>query len=207
MTRCLWCFLSLLVFTASPSYSQTCLGRVSFGNRPVSVSLGGAFAADTGAMGLGVAGGESRGFGDIGLTLVDFDDVGRNAIGISGGGAREARIGRVAGCPGARAGITFGPVADVSFGGRGGLQEDGHVIRIVASVNVGAPVVETRALQIVPTGGMEIVYLNATVALEEATTSTTAEFGLLNFGVGFVFNRSISITPTFSVTGYRVLAV
>lgn len=197
--RCLWCFLCLVLCAASPSFSQTCLGRVSFGHRPTSVSLGGAVSADAGAIGLGVAGGEARGFGGIDLTLVDFDAVGANAIGVSGGGAREARVGRIAVCPGGSAGITFGPTATVNFGEREATHEEGRVVRLAASVNIGAAVVDTPSIQVIPTGGMEIVYLNGTAALQDESASTTAEFGLLHVGVGLVFKRSISITPTVSV--------
>ena len=70
MARYLGCFLSLFVFVSSPAYAQTCLGRVSFTDRPASVSFGGAFSGDARAMELGVLGGGVKGFGGVGLALV-----------------------------------------------------------------------------------------------------------------------------------------
>ena len=143
-----WCLVAGLLL-ASPAAGQTCLGRLSF-SESVQMQFAGAFDDGEREFSVGVAGGGQSGFGGANLVFRDVNAPAfSTGIGVGGFGGGEIQAGRAVVCPVGGADYFFGP--DFS-----GLETRTLMGR--TGVHVGVPVVNTAAVQVIPTAGLDFVF-------------------------------------------------
>ena len=74
-----------------------------------------------------------------------------------------------------------------------------HSVSFAFGAALGIVAIETATYSVVPAfgGGVTIVRLTARIGDEDETESET--FGTVDFGVGFIFNRRVSVTPRIAI--------
>jgi hypothetical protein len=174
---------------AVPAAAQPCLGRPSFSDAPWQAGVESSFSDSDRSFGPSL----SRGIGDLFVgvlgDVVGFSGIDESAVSLGGTIGVDRGVGRdrrVHVCPVATALHEFGPSvggtdfsADVaSFGGRLG---------IVAS--------ENPTVQVVPTFGVDFQVERDTALVSGQSTSSSTNFTVARFGVGFVLNGRTSVVP------------
>jgi len=181
--------LVLACLAPVPAAAQPCIGRPSFSDAPWQARVQSSFSDSSKTFGPSL----SRGVGDFFIgafgDLDGFSGIDQSAASIGGTIGLDRGFGRdrrVHGCPIVTALHQFGPSVGgtdfsanvASFGGRVG---------IVANDN--------PALQVVPTFGMDLQVERDMANFNGQSTSSSRNFTVARFGVGFVFNRRTSIVP------------
>lgn len=188
-----------VLFVAGPAVAQTCLGRISFADQPTHVQFDSLFGGGSQYL-VGVAGGGASGFGGANVAFEDVDDppgVSFNtALSVGGFGGGEVHVGRVAICPIGHGSYNFRSTATRSDGRT--LDADGFVAG--AGGAVGVAVVDTDVVQVIPTFRMGFEYFRANLTSGNDSTTQDGTQGVVQFGVGVVLSRIVSVTPGVKVT-------
>lgn len=179
---------------AVPASAQLCSGQPSFASGPVQVTPGAIFAEGYQGFGAGVTGGSDRFFAGGSILGANYSDIeeGSLTLGAHGGGTFAADTQkRVYLCPTAGFSWQTGPnfedgleVRNLSFSGGG---------------NVGIVATDNGRLAVVPTVGASVVRMRTKVSAFDLINETVTDtFGVVNAGVGFVFNQRMALTPSVS---------
>jgi hypothetical protein len=198
--------LAALALPAGQAAAQTCTGAASFNRNPVRV--GGLLATgdDVTTLGADLLFGEPAGaFGGVGVALDDYDNgVLESSTTIQGTLGYQVPIGtgtRRAGggpqfCPIATLGYSLGPDFRVS-----GTDYESRTLGASAGFSIGAPIGLSSQVNLVPFGGLRLIYARTTVSAEGADVDDTESdsFGALDLGAGLTFNDRFTVRPAFAV--------
>lgn len=205
-TRLAACLLAAAaLLPAARLHAQTCVGTASFNAHPVRV--GGILGTgdDVTTLGAELMFGSAVGpFGGVGVALNDFDDLDESATTIQGTLGYQVPIGtgtrRNAGgpqfCPIATLGYTLGP--DFRLGG---VDYESRTLGATAGFSIGAPVALASTVNLVPFGGLRLIYARSTVSIEGSDVDDTDSdsYGALDLGAGLTFNDRFTVRPAVSV--------
>jgi hypothetical protein len=189
--------LFILLAPAGSARAQTCLGFASYEIAPVQLSASAAFSDDAKSYGGGVSFGGRGFFGGATVGGVNIDDLDATGLFVNVGAGYEVALDsrRTAFlCPAAAVGHLFGP-NDIGGSGIDYSETDfafGVAFGIVASDN--------QQVQVVPTAAL--AFNAADWKLEDRfgqDVSDTETFASLDFGLGFVFSRMVSLKPSISI--------
>jgi hypothetical protein len=199
--------LAALALPAGQAAAQTCTGAASFNRNPVRV--GGLLATgdDVTTLGADLLFGEPAGaFGGVGVALDDFDnDVLESTTSIQGTLGYQVPIGvTTARRPGG--GPQFCPIATLSYGlgpdfRLAGTDYESRTLGASAGFSLGAPIGLSPQVNLVPFGGLRLIYARTTVSAEGADVDDTESdsFGALDLGAGLTFNDRFTVRPAFAV--------
>jgi len=197
MHRSLVVSFALLAIVRAPAVAQTCQGLASFSAGQMQTTGSAVFGNGQNSFGATFAYGQAAGaFGGIGIgtTSIDALDGSSFDLGLAGGYQMTAgKAKKIHLCPVANLGLGMGP-KDV-----GGSGVDMSSTTGGAGIAVGTSLPGGPRMQIIPAGGLGVQYLK--VKADDGTGSTSASdtYGVLNLGVGFVFNSQIAVRPGVSV--------
>lgn len=201
--RLVACLAAAALLPLAQASAQTCTGAASFRN-PVRVAgiLGTGDNVTT--IGADLLFGTPEGpFGGVGVALDDFDGLDESATTIQGTLGYQVPIGtsrRNAGgptfCPIATLGYTLGPDYRSS-----GVDYESRTLGASAGFSVGAPVALTPAVNLVPFGGLRLIYARnmVSVANSDVDTKNTDSYGALDLGAGLTFNDRFTVRPAVSI--------
>ncbi|MDF1501454.1 hypothetical protein [Roseisolibacter sp. H3M3-2] len=198
--------LAALAVPAADAAAQTCTGAASFNRNPVRV--GGLLATgdDVTTLGADILFGEPGGaFGGVGVALDDFDDdVFESSTTIQGTLGYQVPIGTGARRPGG--GPQFCPIATLGYSlgpdfRLGGTDYESRTLGASAGFSVGAPIGLSPTVNLVPFGGLRLIYARTTVSVEGSDVDDTDSdsFGALDLGAGLTFNDRFTVRPAFAV--------
>jgi hypothetical protein len=197
MHRSLVVSLALLAIIRAPAVAQTCQGLASFSSGQMQTTGNATFGNGMDTFGATLAYGQPAGaFGGIGLGTTSIDAFNASSVdlGIAGGyQMTTGKANKIHLCPVANFGFGMGPK---NVGGSG---VDMSRTMGGMGVAVGTSLPGSPRMQIVPTGGLGLAYLK--VKADDGTTSSSASetYGLMNLGVGFIFNSQIAVRPLLSI--------
>lgn len=204
-TRLAACLLAAAVLPAARLSAQTCTGAASFSRNPARIA--GIFGTgdNTTTLGADLLFGEPAGaFGGGGVQLDDPDGAGESSTTILGTLGYQVPIGtggrRPAGgpqfCPIATVGYTLGPDFRDD-----GVDFDNRTLTVGAGFSVGAPLGLSPSVNLVPFGGLRLIYARNTLspANSDISVKTTDSYGALDLGAGLTFNDRFTVRPAFSV--------
>ena len=187
----LWMTAFMLAYGA-PAVAQTCLGRASFEVAPYQVSGGAAFTDGANGFEAGFAGGNPSVFAGATLGRTNYTEIDESSTDVGGfaGGGPALRGGSLQLCG-------LGGIAYRAGPSVGALET--HSVSFAFGAALGIVAIETATYSVVPAfgGGVTIVRLTARIGDEDETESET--FGTVDFGVGFIFNRRVSVTPRIAI--------
>ena len=197
MHRSLVVSLALLAMVRAPAVAQTCQGLASFSSGQMQTTGNATFGNGMDTFGATFGYGQAAGaFGSVGIGTTSIDAFSASSfdLGVAGGYQMTAgKANKIQVCPVANFGVGMGPK---NVGGSGV-----DMSRTMAGMGVALSTVlpGSPRMKIVPTGGLGLAYLKAKA--DNGTTSTSASdtYGLLNMGVGFIFNSQIAVRPLLSV--------
>jgi hypothetical protein len=190
------------VLPAAALEAQTCRGTASFDTQPV--RLGGVVSSsdDVSLIGLDLAFGEANGsFGGVRVGIQDFDGTDESATQLTGTigyqiplgvSTRGQRAGGPQVCPIGSLGLRLGPNVD------GGPDTRG--LAVAGGFSLGAPVGLTETVNLVPFGGLQLVYARNTTDFENGDDDTTTDsYASLDVGAGFTFSDRFTIRPSIDI--------
>jgi hypothetical protein len=180
-----------MILAVSRVEAQTCVGAPSFRDQPMQGGLTASFIGDRHEVGGTFAAGTPSLFGGVGLTATHITFLG-TAPTISGfvGTEIASRDHPVFTCPLFQVAYSTGPDLE---------PYDVSILGFRAGVSVGAVVAETRAMQVIPTFALSLLYDRATASLAGVENTNTVWSGVATFGAGFLFNKNLSVIPAVEV--------
>jgi len=188
-------FISLLGSTLAAA--QRCRGFASLQARPIQLFASGLFGQDSRWLGAGLTVGGGGGFGELKLGGIDVDPWGSaSSFALGGGAGYQVPLnqgGTAQLCPTAEVQFARGP-KDINGTGIDYRETD-------VSVGVAVGVLATgpaRKLEVVPTGSITFTNASSNFTGAAAPLSGSQVFGVVGLGVGFVFGREVSVTPSVS---------
>jgi hypothetical protein len=197
MRRSLVVSLALLAIVRAPAVAQTCQGLASFSTGQMQATGNASFGNGQNSFGATFAYGQSAGaFGGIGIgtTSIDAFNASSFDVGVAGGYQMTAgKARKIHVCPVANFGLGMGP-KDVGGSGVDMSSTTGGM-----GVALGTSLPSGPRMQIIPTGGLGFQYLK--VKADNGTNSTSASdtYGVMDLGVGFIFNSQIAVRPGVSI--------
>jgi outer membrane protein with beta-barrel domain len=197
MRRSLVVSLALLAIVRAPAVAQTCQGLASFSTGQMQATGNATFGNGMDTFGATLAYGQPAGaFGGIGIgtTSIDAFDGSSFDVGVAGGYQMTAgKAKKIHLCPVANFGLGMGP-KDVGGSGVDMSTTTGGMGLALGTSLPGGP-----RMQIIPTGGLGLEYLK--FKADNGTTSSSASdtYGVMNLGVGFIFNSQIAVRPGISI--------
>lgn len=172
------------------AFAQTAAGLPSFDEGPFLATIGFVFTEATKGFGAGFAGGSDELFAGVGVgyTSVDEVDLSATSFGLHVGSSLELDSGTR---------TYMAPVAAIAYSSGPDIGPiDVSIFTIRGGVRVGFLAHEADDIGIVPTAGLDIAYDRLTSDIDIDASDV---YGILRLGVGFVFNRRISLLPVVSV--------
>jgi hypothetical protein len=197
MHRSLVVSLALLAIVRAPAVAQTCQGLASFSTGQMQTTGNASFGNGQNTFGATFAYGRPAGpFGGIGIgtTSIDALDGSSLDVGLAGGyqmttgKARKIHL-----CPVAHLGLGMGP-KDVGGSGIDMSSTTGGLGLALGTSLPGGP-----RMQIIPTGGLGMEYLKVKADNGNNTSSASDTYGVMNLGVGLIFNSQIAVRPGISI--------
>ncbi len=205
-TRLSACLLAAAVLLpAARAAAQTCTGAASFNTHPVRV--GGILGTgnDQTTLGADLLFGQAAGpFGGVGVTLDDFDNIDESATTIQGTLGYQVPIGTPSRrraptaefCPIATLGYQLGPDRRIS-----GVDFESRRLLATAGFSIGAPIGLSTAVNLVPFGGLRLIYDRFKVSREDSDVENTStdSYGALDLGAGLTFNDRFTARPAVTI--------
>lgn len=189
--RSVLCAGVLLILAVSQAEAQTCVGAPSFREKPMQGGFTASFVGERHEIGGTFAAGKPSLFGSVGVLATHISYLGTAptlTVGI--GTELPSSDHPVFTCPLLQvefnAGPDFGPFETSSVGVRGGI-------------SVGAIVAERRGTQVIPTFAIAVLYDRAQVSFADVEETHSVWSGVATFGVGFLFNKNLSVIPALEV--------
>jgi hypothetical protein len=198
MRRILVASLALLAIVRSPVTAQTCQGLASYSSGQMQATGNAAFSDGTSSFGATMGYGQPAGiFGSVGIGTTSIDAFDGSSFDVGVGGGYQMVVGQSRKfhlCPVANFGIGMGP-KDV--GGGGGVDMSSQTGGLGIALGTSLP--GGSNMRIVPAGGLGIQYLKLKQDNGTTTTSNSETYGVLNLGVGMIFNSQIAVRPGLSI--------
>jgi outer membrane protein with beta-barrel domain len=197
MRRSLVVSLALLAIVRTAAVAQTCQGLPSYSRGQMQVTGNAEFGNGMDSFGGTFGYGQPAGvFGNVGIGTTSIDALDGSSFDIGVGGGYQMTVGptkKIHLCPVASLGLGMGP-KDV-----GGSGVDFSSQNFGFGVALGTSLPGGPRMQVVPTGGLGLAYLKLKSDNGNNTNSASETYGVLNMGVGLIFNSNISIRPGISV--------
>jgi hypothetical protein len=197
MRRSLVVSLALLAIVRAPAVAQTCQGLASFSSGQMQTTGNATFGNGMDSFGATFAYGQPAGaFGGIGIGTTSIDALNGSSfdVGIAGGYQMTAgKAKKIHLCPVANLGLGMGP-KDVGGSGVDMSSTTGGIGFALGTSLPGGP-----RVQIIPTGGLGMEYLKVKADDGSTTSSASDTYGVMNLGVGFIFNSQIAVRPGISI--------
>jgi hypothetical protein len=199
MRRSLVVSLALAAMVNAPAVAQTCQGLASFTAGQMQVAGNAQFPEGANVLGGSFSYGMPSGVyagADISNTSIDND--GGSSLGVGAHAGYQMKLGRTGKmhlCPVAQLALGMGP--DDEANDINGSRTQAH-FGLALGTEMGA----NQQLRIIPTAGLGLQYDK--LKIEDtgpggATIEGSETYGLARIGVGFVFNRQISVRPTVDI--------
>ena len=196
--RCILLLGSLLALPDLAS-GQVCTGFASFAEGPYQVFGSATFNDNAKSFGGGFAFGGAGPFGQVSIGTSSFDELDGSSFNFGGGAGYQFSLdqrGLFFLCPTGSVGFTSGP-NDIDVFGDGSLVVDLSETDLVFGLSAGAVASRSGQTQIVPVASL--AFVSATFKLSDDVSgdsdSDTETFGLASLGLGFVFNRVVTVRP------------
>lgn len=197
MHRSLVVSLALLAIVRAPAVAQTCQGLASFSSGQMQTTGNVSFANGMNAFGATFAYGQSAGaFGGIGIGTTSIDALNGSSFDVGVAGGYQMTTGKAKKihlCPVANLGLGMGPK---NVGGSG---VDMSSTTGGMGLDLGTSLPGGPRMQIIPTGGLGVEYLKVKTDNGTTTSSASDTYGVMNLGVGFLFNSQIAVRPLISI--------
>ena len=190
--RLLLCVL-VVFLVAKPTSAQTCMGAPSFRAAPYQAGVAASFTEGLRQVEGTFAGGGESVFGGAGVSVLNFTDIDERTAGVSAfAGAEFAtdQRNRVLLCPIVRLGFLAGP----DFG-----PVDLSSVALQGGASLGVIAAQDGDLAVVPFFGLSAGYTRVTSEVGGVETSASDTGGIADLGVGFIFTRTVGITPQVSI--------
>lgn len=178
---------------------QVCSGLASYARRPFQVVGGAQFNDNAKSFGGGFGFGGTGAFGQLNLATTSFDNVDGSAFTFSGGAGYQVPLDKrnVAQlCPIASVSFASGP-NNIDLFGDGSVVVDLSETDVEFGVALGAVASRSGQTQIIPAASLSFVSASAKAKdqVSGASNSQSDTFGLLDLGLGFVFNEVFALRP------------
>ena len=199
MRRSLVVSLALLAIVRSPAVAQTCQGLASFSTGQMQVAGNAQFPEGAKVWGGSFSYGMPSGiYAGADLSTTSIDNDGGSSLGIGAHAGYQMKLGRASKlslCPVANLALGMGP--DDEANDINSSQTNAHF-----GLALGSEMGATQQLRIIPTAGLGLQY--SKFKTEDtgpggSTFEASETYGLARLGVGFVFNRQISVRPTVDI--------
>ena len=177
--------------------AQACVGLPSLVSHPLNVAAGANFGENatglTGRFGFGNA----SSFAGVSLGFQSYDDVDENStsLGVDGGLSFPVGVSRRAAvCPIASIGYQFGPSVDTGVGNL-----EFGTLSLGAGAAFGGAAYTTEGLQLLPFASAQLAQARVKLEFEGESETESETFGLLNLGMGFLFNSRFAVRPSVAI--------
>ena len=191
-----------VLLPAAPLLAQTCRGTASFNAHPVRIGGVVSTGDNVSLIGLDLSFGEDDGaFGGVGVGVQDIDGTDESATQLTGTigyqipvgvAARGQRAGGLQVCPIGSVGLRLGPNFD------GGPDTRG--LAAAGGFSLGAPLAMTPTVNLVPFGGLQLVYARNTTDFDnDDDVTSTDTYASLDLGAGFTFGDRFTIRPSVDI--------
>jgi len=177
--------------------AQACVGLPSLASHPLNVSASASFAENATALGGRFGFGSSTAFAGLSASLHDYDEIDESStsLGLDGGLVFPVGVSRRASvCPIASIGYEFGPNVDTGFG-----DLEVGTLSLGAGAAFGGAVYSTEGLQLLPFASAQLAYARMKMEFDGESESESETFGVLNLGMGFLFNRRFGVRPSLAI--------
>jgi hypothetical protein len=180
-----------LILVVSQAEAQTCVGAPSFRDKPMQGGLTASFVGERHEVGGTFAAGKPSLFGSVGVLATHISFLGTAPTLTLGVGTEVPSSEHpVFTCPLFQVAFTSGPDVEPF---------DTSIIGVRGGLSVGAIVAERRAMQVIPTFGLAVLYDRAKVSIADVESTNSVWSGVATFGVGFLFNKNLSVIPALEV--------
>ena len=186
------------VFLHTAAVAQTCEGRPMFAAGGTQAVAGAEFADGANGFSAGIGMGASDGlYGRALLGTTSYDNLG-SSFNVGGAVGYQIPVGQsqtLQLCPAGSFLVELGP-NDIEGTG---FDASGRSLRF--GVMIGTALPSSPTVKIVPNGGLSFAYTKAEI--EDADGDTVLEgsesYGILNLGLGFVFNSRVGVAPAVQI--------
>jgi hypothetical protein len=179
--------------------AQMCAGLASFTRGPYQVFGTAGFNDNAKSFAGGFGFGGAGPFGQISIGTTNYDNIDGSSLLLGAGGGYQATLGQkgiVHLCPTASLGIASGP-NNLDVFGDGSVVLDLHETDLSFGLALGVLASGSNPTEIIPMASLAFVSATAKASddVSGSSQSDTQTFGLLELGLGFVFNRVVSFRP------------
>ncbi len=193
-----WMIASVFSLTiANSAAAQACLGLPPLATHPLNFGVGAEFTDNAKSYGGRFGFGTPTAFAGISAALNDYDEVDENSTSLAFDGGLAFPVGvsrRAAVCPIASIGYEFGPSFETEFG-----DLELGTLSLAGGVGFGGTAYSTEGLLIMPFGSAQLAYARVSAELEGESESDSETFGLLDLGLGFLFNEQFLVRPSIAI--------
>ena len=185
------------LLVGTPGAAQICKGFESFQRRPVQLFAHDVLSSESRSYGAGVAVGSIGPFAAVEAGAIDVDAYSGAAAFTLGGAAGYQvplnQLGTEQLCPTVDLAFVHGPK---NINGTG---TDFSETDFTLGITVGVDATPAgRRFAVIPTGGLAFGNSHSTLSGAAGSVSNSEAFGVVHFGVGFVFGHELSLTPVVS---------
>jgi hypothetical protein len=179
--------------------SQLCNGQASFAHAPYQASGNAVFNKDAKTFGAGFAFGGVGPFAQLNLGTTSYDGLDGSSLNLGAEAGYQVSLDKKGVfhlCPTAAFGFSSGP-NNLDVFGDGSVVIDLKQTDFSFGIGVGAVASRSDQAQIIPNASVSFVSatLKATDDVSGQSQSTSETFGIVGFGLGFVFNQVVSFHP------------
>jgi hypothetical protein len=190
--------VAAVAFLQTAAAAQTCEGRPLFAAGGTQVGAGVEFADGANSFGGGIGMGASTGvYGRAVIGTTSYDNLG-SSFNVGGAIGYQVPMGRTRAlqlCPVGSFNFELGPndIEDTGFDVSGRSAQFG--------IMLGTALPSGATVAILPNGGLSFAYAKAKIEDSdgEAVLEGSESYGILNLGLGFVFNSRVGLTPTVAI--------
>jgi hypothetical protein len=199
MRRSLVVSLALAAMVNAPAVAQTCQGLASFTAGQMQVAGSAQFPEGGKIWGGSFTYGMPSGvYGGADLSSLSIDNDGGSSLGIGAHAGYQMKLGRTGKlnlCPVAQLSLGMGPDDDAA-------EINGSMTDAQFGLALGTEMGANQQLRILPTAGLGLAYHKEKyedTGPGGSTIEGSETYALARIGVGFVFNKQISVRPTIDI--------
>ena len=198
MRRSLVVSLALAAMVNAPAVAQTCQGLASFSAGQMQVAGSAQFPEGGKVWGGSFSYGMPSGvYAGADVSSLSIDNDGGSSLGIGAHAGYQMKLGRTGKlnlCPVANLALGMGPDDEAA-------EINGSSTQAHFGLALGTEMGANQQLRILPTAGLGLQYHKQKI--EDTGSGATLEgsetYALARLGVGFVFNKQISVRPTIDI--------
>jgi hypothetical protein len=181
----------MMMTGAYQAEAQTCMGAPSFREKPMQGGLTASFVGERHEIGGTFAAGKPSLFGNVSVLATHISFLGTAPTLTLGVGTEVPSSDHpVFTCPLLQFSVSSGPDLEPF---------DTSLMGVRGGISVGAIVVERRGMQVIPTFALAVLYDRAKVSFADVENTNSVWSGVATFGIGFLFNKNLSVIPALEV--------